>query len=114
MNNLLDWEYYNSHFPKVSENTFKALVYRAERTVLKQLNTDSFGDYETDVKDCICCVLNELDTQEQSNGVTSISNDGYSKSFATSSKEEQKESIDDIIYQWLGDTGLINSKWVAF
>lgn len=114
MNNLIDWEYYNSHFPKLNEDRFNALSYQAERLVMKRLNKTELGDYENDVKDCICVVINELDTQSKSNGVTSISNDGYSESYANSTKEENKQSIEDIIYQWLGDTGLIKSRWVVF
>lgn len=115
MNDLIiNWEYYNSHFPKLSEDRFKALAYQAERLVLKRLNTTEFGEFENDVKDCICNVINELDIQREYNGVTSISNDGYSKSFATSTKEGYAQSIEDIIYQWLGDTGLIKSRWVVF
>lgn len=113
MNNLIDWEYYNSHFPKVKEERFNQLSYRAERMVLKKLNTDNFGEYEDDVKDCICCVINALDIHEKSNGITSTSNDGYSESYANSTSEENKQAITDIVYEWLGDSGLIKSGWIA-
>lgn len=115
MNNLVSWEYYNSFFPKLSEDRFNQLIYRAERMVMKRLNTDQLTEeQEKEVMDCVCNVVNQLDVYERSSGLASISNDGYSKSFATSTSDEQKQSIDSIIEEWLGDTGLLKQKFLVF
>lgn len=109
----VDWEYYNSHFPKLSEDDFNRYIYQATRIVLRRVDESLYDEEkETDVKDCICCVLNKLYEIEVSDNVSSVSNGGYSKSFVTSTKDEQDQSLEDILDEWLGF--IRKSKWVAF
>lgn len=115
MNNFVDWEYYNSHFPKIDKAQFDKLKYHAERIVLKRLSTTELTEeQETDVKDCICNVINQMDANDGKGGVASVSNDGYSVSYATSTSDEKKQSVEDIIQEWLGDSGLLKRRFVAF
>ena len=104
---VVDWEYYNSHFPKISEEEFDKHVYQSQRLVLKRLPKD-FNEYtesdQTDIKDCICNVLNYKSVAEASaNGVSSISNDGYSESYVQQSKSDVNDNVNSIIYEWIGN-----------
>ena len=104
---VVDWEYYNSHFPKISEEQFSRYVYQSQRLVLKRLPKD-FNEYteseQTNIKDCICNVLNFKSAAEASvNGVSSISNDGYSESYVQKTSDQISEDINSIIYEWIGD-----------
>lgn len=117
MNNLLDWEYYNSHFPKLSEDEFNKVSYKAERIVLKRISKsvdDLSSDEQMDVKDCICDIINGIYGTNYSKGLASVSNDGYAESYATVTEEENEQKIENIINTWLGDTGLLKSKWLVF
>lgn len=114
MNNILDREYYNSHFPKFDENQFNQYSYKAEAMVLKYVNVDSINENNKDtLKDCICDVLNNLIFQDSIDGVSSISNGGYSKSFINTTHSDKRSTLDDIIAFWLGDTDLIKERWIA-
>lgn len=99
----LTWEYYNSHFPKLSEERFDQLLYRCEKLVIQRLPKREFTESEViDIHDCICEIINEIDIQESSNSVASVSNDGYSKSYVVKQEQEKANSIDSIIYRNLG------------
>lgn len=101
MNTLVTWEYYNSHFPKLSEDQFKNLIYKAQRLVTKKLIKNDLTEDETaDVMDCVCNVLNYLQVAESHTGVTSASNDGYSESYENTAT--LNDSIDSIINEWMG------------
>lgn len=95
------WEYYNSHFPKLSEGEFKKLEYRASRRVLKKIVKKNLSTQEeTDVMDCICNVINLLSVIESQAGKSSVSNDGYSESYA--SMEQLENSVNGVIQEWIG------------
>lgn len=114
MNNILDWEYYNSHFPKFDENQFNQYSYKAEAMVLKYVNVDSINEQnESTLKDCICDVLNNVIFQDSIDGVSSISNGGYSKSFVNTTHSDKRNALEDIIAFWLGDTDLMKERWIA-
>lgn len=114
MNNILDWEYYNSHFPKFDESQFNQYSYKAEAMVLKYVNVDSINEQNEDtLKDCISDVLNNVIFQDSIDGVSSISNGGYSKSFINASHTDKRNTLEDIIAFWLGDTDLMKERWIA-
>ena len=114
MNNILDWEYYNSHFPKFDESQFNQYSYKAEAMVLKYVNVDSINGQNKDtLKDCICDVLNNVIFQDSIDGVSSISNGGYSKSFINTTHSDKRNTLEDIIAFWLGDTDLMKERWIA-
>lgn len=97
------WEYYNSHFPKLSEEDFDKTIYRATKEVTKRLPKKEYdGENLIDINDCICEVVNELHSQSKSNGLSSVSNDGYSESYVSRTTEESKEKLNSIIDSWVG------------
>lgn len=100
---LITWEYYNSHFNKLDEAQFNKVKYTAERLVLKRIrkSADELTENEkTDVIDCISCIINQVLSDERySNGIQSISNDGYSVSYSESL--DTKSKIDEILRMWV-------------
>ena len=102
---VLDWEYYNSHFPKISEDEFNKYSYGAERKVMKKLNKP-FEEYseneQTDIKDCICNVLNYQSVINKTNGISSVSNDGYSESYVQKEESQAEDDLNSIINEWIG------------
>ncbi len=45
----------------------------------------------------------------QGRGVTSVSNDGYSETYAASSPEAVSEGLRSTAFQWLSGTGLMGA-----
>lgn len=118
MNHIIDWEYYSSLYNKVSEENFEVAVTKAEKEVRNviglikwnYINEDTFG-YEV-LKDCIANVIEIMATNDEAGygkGVTSVSNDGYSESYAVSSKEEVHEQLQSSIRTMLSGTGLVGA-----
>lgn len=114
MATVIDWEYYNSHFPKLDEDTFKQYLYGAERFVLKKL-PKAFEEYtesqQTDIKDCICNVLNYQSMTVGKQGLSSVSNDGYSESYRDSESSNINADLNAIVYDWISD---LVSMYVGF
>lgn len=103
--NILDWEYYNSHFPKISEDEFNKLNYSCSVLVFNKLIKDIeqlTEDEKTKVKDCICNVINYTYDVKESQNVSSVSNDGYSVSYRQKTNDEAKQELDNIFDTWLG------------
>lgn len=95
------WEYYNSHFPKLTEEEFVKLEYRASKLVSKKINKKYLNSQdEDDVKDCICNVVNMLSVVDNQMGKSSVSNDGYSESYISS--DQLNNSINKVINDWIG------------
>lgn len=103
--NVIDWEYYNSHFPKISEEEFNKNVYSAERFVLKKLSK-TFNEYnasqQTDIKDCICNIINYQATSKKYEGISSVSNDGYSVSYSQNEESNNQSALNSILNEWIG------------
>lgn len=118
MPHLVDWEYYSSLFEKVPEEEFCRYEQLAEKEVQRiiglirwaNITERTFG-YEQ-LKDCICNVMNalyEVDNSAQGKGITSISNDGYSESYAVQTASQAKLELHGMIRQWLSGTGLVGA-----
>lgn len=113
--NILDWEYYNSHFPKLNKNDFNKMVYMCTVLTTDRLikDVDTLNESElTRVKDCICNVINykcELETQGNK---SSVSNDGLSVSYIQKTNKQVEEELEHIFNTWLG--ALKKSGWICF
>lgn len=110
---IVDWEYYNSHFPKLSETDFNKYNYSAETLVKRHIYKayDEFTeDEQTKVIDCICNVINYLQFKEDTQGVSSVSNQGFSVSYTQS--DTASYTLDSVLMKWLGD--LYDSGYIAF
>lgn len=115
---IVSWSDYNSLYSKISETDFPRYEALAEKEVRKvigfirweSINEDTYG-YDV-LKDCICNVMDKIVDDEQSGrgrGVTSVSNDGYSESYALSSESDLRNEMVSAIKGWLSGTGLVGA-----
>lgn len=121
MATIVDWSYYSSlHTTITDETEFDKAEPLAEQDVRSvvgpvrwaEITTDTFG-YDV-LKDCICKVIDKNAQDERSGkgkGVTSVSNDGYSESYASQAqtREALTEELNGCIRQWLSGTGLVGA-----
>ena len=118
---IVDWSYYSSLHNVVSDQTefdrAEALAEKEVRSVIgpvrwSEITADTFG-YDV-LKDCICNVIDKDTTDAHSGkgkGITSISNDGYSESYASEvqTREALTEEMRGCIKQWLSGSGLVGA-----
>ena len=117
---IVDWSYYSSLHNTVNQSDFdtaEALAEQEVRSVIgpirwAEINSDTFG-YDV-LKDCICNVMDKTAKDAatgKGNGVTSVSNDGYSESFAAEAqtREALTEETRGCIRQWLSGTGMVGA-----
>ena len=123
------YNYYESGYlmgrdPKLSEDEFPLWEKQAER-VLNQYTfsrlVSNFGLITDEVKDCTCELAELLyqadksaqQAAEQGGVLQSYSNDGDSGTFdlsqSTFTEEGKQKKIREIIYRYLGNTGLLYS-----
>lgn len=111
----IDWEWYNSHFPKLTEDKFKEKLPQAEMIVEMQTRyrSKTAEGYKMEaVKACVANVLNTLADQEAAgagSGVKSVSNDGYSESYENTTREQADNEIYAVCRLWLSGTGLMGA-----
>ena len=117
---IVSWEYYDSLHNNVASDEFPRLEALAEKKVREvigairfdQITEETFG-YDV-LKDCICNVIDKQTQDARSpkgKGVTSVSNDGYTESYATEvqTQEAQTEEMRGCIRQWLSGTGMVGA-----
>lgn len=114
---IVTWEYYSSLYNTVTEEEFEKLEARAELEVKRVIgprwagiNEETYG-YDV-LKDCICKTMNTLASNEASGigtGLVSVSNDGYSETYAGMGAEEAQYQISGLIKAWLSGTGLVRA-----
>lgn len=118
MNSIVTWEYYNSLYNKASQEEFDNLEALAEKHVLSVIghyrwsNIKESAFYFGQLKDCICMVIDKLADLNKSGagkGVASVSNDGYSESYAVRTAEEYNNEIRTCIIRGLSGTGLASA-----
>lgn len=118
MANIVTWEYYSSLSNKVTEEEFPALEKKAELIVRDligymrwiTINEETFAYVA--LQDCICNLIDKLHENEISgvgSGVTSVSNDGYSETYAVGTKEEAEAELQRLAKIWLSGTGLVGA-----
>ena len=115
MADYVDWSYYNSRFPKLTETDFNKYLYRAQ-TEMKlrcfKFKLDAIlitDDYYENIQNCVCELINKLYDQDNvtsGNGLSSVSNDGYSESYVTYTDENKKQEIQSICNKWVKKLGV--------
>lgn len=119
---VINWEDYHSRFVSsdLTEEQFAALEYQAcsrvkrlcRPYVLKRV-LDNDDDYRNDrLKDAVCSVIYEMHEQEKvgaGSGVTSVSNDGYSESYALTKNSDVQQELDRTAKAHLYGTGLMGA-----
>lgn len=118
MSNIVDWEYYDSLYSKIDSTEFvkyEALAENEVKLVIGKLRWDTItaDTYGYDVlKDCICKVMDKLyedGLTAKGKGITSVSNDGYTETYATTTPGEYFKEMSTSIRAWLSGTGLVGA-----
>lgn len=105
----------------MTEQQFAALTYQACSRVQRLcrpyvLNAvlENKDDYRNDrLKDAICAVINEMHGHDKvgaGSGVTSVTNDGYSESYALSKKSDAEQELNRTAKEQLYGTGLMGAR----
>lgn len=116
----VSWEYYSSHFNKLTQEEFNNLQYEASRLVsrlcrpyvLKAVLENSEDTRNEYLNDAVCKVAEGMYEQaihSIGSGVTSVSNDGYSESYAITKREDADKELTAIAKRWLSGTGLVGA-----
>lgn len=111
----IDWEYYQSHAPKLTESEFLRFLPQAEMRVEIETHRRSRTacGYKMDqVKACVVHVINALAVQEETGagtGIASVSNGGYSESYVNMTEEQADAQIHSLCRKWLSGTGLMGA-----
>ena len=118
MSQLVDWEYYSSLHSKVKEDDYNRAEALAEKEVCAvigpirwaAITQETFGF--TQLQDCICNVMDKMAVDFKSGkgkGLSSVSNDGYSKSYVVQTEEQLRSELQGSIRAWLSGTGLVGA-----
>jgi len=107
MSQIINWEYYGSHFPNIiPEDKFDSVEVQAEVEFNKVVHPYMLADISEDSKkDCIFQLCNFIYSNQPTlsgKAVTSVNNNGYSESYAITSKEQANSAMRDIIYSCVG------------
>lgn len=114
----VDWEYYDSLHSKVAKEYFDRAEELAEKEVQRvigwirwaNITEDTYG-YEQ-LQDCICNVIDKMAADAESGkgkGISGVSNDGYSESYAVQTEAQLKKELRSAIRAWLSGTGLVGA-----
>lgn len=119
----INWEYYNSYFPKLSQDDFTQIQPVAERkldiythnralTFFNEYVELGATDYQkrvyAQIKDAVCVIINRIyDNRRRKAGVTSVSNDGYSESFEGVNETDLEGELRSVAFNSLSGTGLM-------
>lgn len=109
------YSYYSSHFNVLTEDQYSEVVQQA--TDLVDLFTRGRAENVAQesykykhIQQCECALCNKLHEQSESSvgaGVTSVSNDGYSESYAIATESDKQAELKATALNWLSGTGLM-------
>ena len=119
---LVSWEYYSSHYSTIgTQADFEKAESLAEKDLARVIGPLRWAElvssdwstefYADQLMDTICKVVNYQETagKKTGAGVASISNDGYSESYALAKQSDAQEELQKNIRTWLSGTGLVRA-----
>lgn len=119
MSTIVNWEYYNSLHSKVETSEsfarYEALAENECKLVIGKIRYDAITEntFGYDVlKDCICNVIDKMIDDEQSGrgkGLASVSNDGYTETYAVKDSADLRNDMASSIKGWLSGTGIVGA-----
>lgn len=118
MATLLTWEQYCSLHSKAKEEEFYALEQEAEFEAKMVIGCCRFdritsATYGYDqLQECLCRIIDakiDAKTSHAGKGLTSVSNDGYSETYANTTASAVTEDLHKNIISWLSGTGLVGA-----
>lgn len=99
MINYADYSYYQNEYKgSLSQTLFNSLIRKASRIVDRNVNrkiTKEDLDKYNEIKDVVCELCDKLNSMPKSSNLTSVSIDGVSKTYKSSS--EVKQELYDIL-----------------
>ena len=112
------WEYYSSLYDKIREEDFDKAEKKAEKEICAvigpirwaTITADTFGFEQ--LQDCICNVMDKMAEDSligKRRGLSAVSNDGYSESYAVQTEEQLRNELRSSIRAWLSGTGLVGA-----
>ena len=115
---IVSWEYYDSLHNNVASDEFPRLEALAEKKVREvigairfdQITEETFG-YDV-LKDCICNIIDKMVEDANSGrgkGLASVSNDGYTETYAIKDEASLRNEMTSNIKAWLSGTGLVRA-----
>lgn len=107
MSQLIDWEYYSSHFPSIiPEKQFEAVEAQAEvefnNVVYEYMLADISTERQKNTIFQLCNFLYSNQTVLAGKAVTSVSNNGYSESYSIQTTEQAMDAMHELIYEGIG------------
>lgn len=120
----VSYEFYkDSYRGSISEDDFNKCILKATRLVSNRTNSridtisddDTNQDLVTDIKLCICNVIDKVQYYSESNGkvIASQSSGKMSESYVVdSSKTSVEKDIAEVIKLWLSKYGYTNIVWI--
>ena len=119
---LVSWEYYSSHYSTIgTQADFEKAEALAEKDLARVIGPLRWAElvisdwstefYADQLMDTICKVVNDQATagKKTGAGVASVSNDGYSESYALAKQSDAQEELQKNIRAWLSGTGLVRA-----
>ena len=119
---LVSWEYYSSHYSTIgTQADFEKAESLAEKDLARVIGPLRWAElvssdwstefYADQLMDTICKVVNYQETagKKTGAGVVSVSNDGYSESYALAKQSDAQEELQKNIRTWLSGTGLVRA-----
>ena len=105
MSQIIDWEYYSSHFPNVvPQNQFENVERQAEieynRVIHPYMEIPEERQQDTIFQLCNFIYTNKASLSGKA--VKSVSNNGYSESYAVAGRDEFNASVRELIYECAG------------
>ena len=119
---LVSWEYYSSLYSTIgTQADFEKAEALAEKDLARVIGPLRWAElvssdwstefYADQLMDTICKVVNYQSTagKKTGAGVASVSNDGYSESYALAKQSDAQEELQKNIRAWLSGTGLVRA-----
>ena len=119
---LVSWEYYGSLYSTIgTQADFEKAESLAEKDLARVIGPLRWAElvssdwstefYADQLMDTICKVVNYQATagKKTGAGVASVSNDGYSESYALAKQSDAQEELQKNIRAWLSGTGLVRA-----
>ena len=118
MSSIVNWEYYDSLHNNCESDEFPKLEALAEQKVREVIGKPNWDTITPDIygydvlKDCICNVIDKMISDANSGrgkGLSSVSNDGYSETYAIKDEADLRNEMASNIRAWLSGTGLVRA-----
>lgn len=110
------WDYYSKYYGTVTDETeFNRLANRASRkldSLTAQRASKAIGYKADALQEAVCNMVEYIQSAEAASlgkGLNSVTNDGYTESYAATTPEMVEDSLRSIAFQWLSGTGLMGA-----